>query len=73
MLRRRRALCFKQWKHGTTVYRKLVGRGAESRLAARVAMHAKRLWWVSTQAMTYKALPNTCFFTRLRLPRLAVP
>lgn len=69
--RRLRVLLLKHWKHGPTVYRNLVKREVPHAVAARVAMHAKRMAWLTHQPIIYIAMPPK-MFAHLRLPRLAV-
>jgi group II intron reverse transcriptase/maturase len=69
--RRLRGLLLKQWKHGPTVFRNLTRAGVSDNLAIRVAMHAKRIGWLTHQSFIYVAMPAK-LFALLQLPKLAV-
>lgn len=66
---RLRALQLKQWKRGTTVFRKLRALGVQPDVA-RLAARRTRSWWRTSREMLNTALP-TRYFDRLGLPRLA--
>ena len=68
--RRLRALQLKQWKRGTTVYRKLRARGVPSAVAAKVAMHSRRYARVTREPAVFVALPDA-IFDAMGVPRLA--
>ena len=67
--RRIRAIQFKQWRHGKTIYRELTAMGAKPKLAAAIAMSNRRCWHNSGK------LANTvltiAWADRLGVPRLA--
>lgn len=66
---RLRAMQLKQWKRGTTVFRKLRELGMPKDAAA-IAASRSRSWWRTSGAMLNGALPVS-HFDRLGLPRLA--
>jgi len=66
---RLRAIQLKQWKRGTTIYRKLLARGMPSSVAAQVARNAHR-WWRNSGMAINKAFPVR-YYDDLGLPRLA--
>ena len=66
---RLRAMQLKQWKRGTTVFRKLRELGMPEDAAA-IAARRSRSWWRTSGAMLNGALPVS-HFDRLGLPRLA--
>ncbi len=68
--RRLRAIQFKQWKRGSTVYRKLRARGVPERAARETAAHARRYWRMAAHSGLNTALSNQ-FFDELGVPRLA--
>jgi group II intron reverse transcriptase/maturase len=68
--RRLRAAQLKQWKRGSTVYRKLRARGVPPRTAREAAAHARRCWRMAAHSGMHTALP-TQYFDQLCLPRLA--
>jgi RNA-directed DNA polymerase len=65
---RLRALQLKQWRHGPTIYRELVARGAPWRLATQVAINAGRWWRHSATGLNFALPPR--YFDELGLPRL---
>ena len=70
-LRRRvRAVQLKQWKNGTTVYRKLRARGVCVRSARAAASHTHRWWKTAAHAALNEAMPMR-YFDALGMPRLA--
>jgi len=68
--RRLRQVQLKQWKRGTTVYRKLRARGAFERDAKGAATQARRWWKTSRHRALHTALP-TSYFDHMGVPRLA--
>ena len=68
--RRLRQVQLKQWKRGTTVYRKLRARGASERDAKGAATQARRWWKTSRHRALHTALP-TSYFDHMGVPRLA--
>jgi group II intron reverse transcriptase/maturase len=68
--RRLRAVQLKQWKRGSTVYRKLIARKVPERAAREAAAHARRYWRMAAHSGMNTALP-TKYFDALGLPRLA--
>ena len=68
--RRLRAVQLKQWKRGTTIYRKLRARKTPESVTRAVAAHAHRWWRMSAHGGLQTALP-TAYFDRLGVPRLA--
>ena len=67
---RLRAAQLKQWKRGTTVYRKLRARGATERYARAAAAHARRWWRTAAHGAVHTALPMR-FYDQVGIPRLA--
>lgn len=68
--RKLRILQLKQWKRGTTVYKRLRGRGFDSPLAAYIAAHCRKYARVSKLRAVFVALPDK-LFDDMGLPRLA--
>lgn len=68
--RRLIAVQLKQWKRGTTAYRKLRARGVPARPAAAAAAHVKSWWRMTTHGALNVAFPRD-YFNRLGVPRLA--
>ena len=68
--RRLRSVHLKQWKQGTTVFRKLCARGLSTRTAAEVAAHCRRWWKTAGHVGLHMALPIS-YFDRIGVPRLA--
>jgi RNA-directed DNA polymerase len=66
---RLRALHLKQWKRGTTTYRKLRARGLPDRAAKTVAANSHRIWFNSHKLIN-AAFPIR-YFDEMGLPRLA--
>ena len=66
---RLRMVQLKQWKRGTTVYRKLRARGVPERDAQGAATHARRWWKTSMHKALHIAMP-TSYFDRMGVPRL---
>ena len=66
---RLRQLQLKQWKRGTTVFRKLRRLGIPKELAAKAAANSQR-WWHTSAGPLQFALPNK-HFDKLGVPRLA--
>lgn len=66
---RLRAIQLKQWRRGTTIYRKLIARGTPHWLARQAAANSRR-WWRSSAKAINPALPNS-LFDELGVPRLA--
>ena len=68
---RLRAVQLRQWKRGTTVYRKLRARGVSDRNARAAAAHARGRWWrIAAHGALQTALP-TSYFDRLGVSGLA--
>lgn len=68
--RRLRAVQLKQWKRGTTIYRKLRARNTPESVTRAVAAHARRWWRIAAHGGLQTALP-TAYFDQLGVPRLA--
>lgn len=68
--RRLRMLQLKQWKRGTTVFRKLRARGVSERAAAMAARFARSWWRVAAHKAMHIAFP-TSYYDRVGVPRLA--
>ena len=66
---RLRAIQFKQWKRGTTMYRELPALGAKPDVARQVAANSRR-WW-SNSGMLLNAVLTLNWSDRLGLPRLS--
>ena len=66
--RRLRAVQLKQWKRGTTIYRKLRGLGASHEVAAQVAVAGRR-WWHCSRSNLHRVLTVT-HFDSIGIPRL---
>jgi RNA-directed DNA polymerase len=66
---RLRALQFKQWRRGRTVFRELRRLGADVELATRVAGRAGH-WW-RTSAMDLNLVLTNAYFDRLGVPRFS--
>jgi len=66
--RRLRAVQLKQWKRGTTIYRKLRGLGASHEVAAQVAVAGRR-WWHCSRSNLHRVLTVT-YFDSIGIPRL---
>jgi RNA-directed DNA polymerase len=66
---RLRALQFKHWRRGTTVYRELRALGASADLAAQVPGNARR-WW-RTSRLLLNWIMSIAYFDRLGVPRLS--
>ena len=66
---RLRAIQLKQWKHGTTMYRELLVRGAKPDVARQVAANSRR-WWRNS-GMLLNAVLTLNWSDRLGLPRLS--
>lgn len=66
--RRLRAVQLKQWKRGTTIYRKLRGLGASHEVAAQVAVAGRR-WWHCSRCNLHRVLTVT-YFDSIGIPRL---
>jgi RNA-directed DNA polymerase len=67
---RLRMLQLKQWKRGTTAYRRLVAMGVQATPAAHTAWCMPRWWHAAHSPGANLAMP-TAYFDRLGLPRLA--
>lgn len=65
---RLRALQLKQWRHGPTIYRELIARGAPWGLATQIARNARRWWRHSATGLNFALPPR--YFDELGLPRL---
>lgn len=68
--RRLRVLQLKQWKRGTTVFKRLRKKGIASAIAKRIAMLCRRYAYVSKLPAIFIALPDQ-LFDDIGLPRLA--
>jgi group II intron reverse transcriptase/maturase len=66
---RLRAIQLKQWKRGTTIYRKLLALGAKPNIARRVAANSRR-WWRNS-GMLLNAVLTLKWSDQLGLPRLS--
>jgi RNA-directed DNA polymerase len=66
--RQLRAVQLKQWKRGTTIYRKLRGLGASHEVAAQVAVAGRR-WWHCSRSNLHRVLTVT-HFDSIGIPRL---
>ncbi len=66
--RRLRAVQLKQWKRGTTIYRKLRGLGASHEVAAQVAVAGRR-WWHCSRSNLHRVL-TVEYFDSIGIPRL---
>lgn len=66
--RRLRALQFKQWRRGKTIYRELIGLGAPPWVAQSVAALSRR-WWRNSHSAGHYVL-TIAYFDRLGMPRL---
>jgi len=66
--RRLRAVQLKQWKRGTTIYRKLRGLGATHEVAAQVAVAGRR-WWHGSRSNLHRVL-TVAYFDSIGIPRL---
>ena len=67
---RLRAVQLKQWKCGTTAYRKLRGRGLSIRNARALASRMGHWWKASEKGLILPAFPPS-YFDRLGVPKLA--
>ena len=68
--RRLIAVQLKQWKRGSTAYRKLRARGLSERSASAAAAHI-RCWWRMTRHGAINTAFPAAYFTRLGVPKLA--
>ena len=68
MRHRMRAIQFKQWRIGTTMYRELLNLGAPVKVARLVAANSRRRWHNS--AMALNSVLTIAYFDRLGMPRL---
>ena len=68
--RRLVALQLKQWRRGTTAYRKLRARGVSEARAAMAAAHVKRWWRTAAHGAINVAFPAD-YFAKLGVPKLA--
>jgi hypothetical protein len=68
--RRLRVLQLKQWRRGTTVFKRLRKNGTASAVAKKIAMLGRRYAYVSKLPAIFIALPDQ-LFDRQGLPRLA--
>ena len=66
---RLRMLQLKQWKRGTTAYRRLITMGATGPAACHTAQHLRR-WWYAAHSPGANMAMSTAYFDRLGLPRL---
>lgn len=69
---RRRLRCYRlrQWKRGSTAYRRLRARGVPHREAAEAAAHLRRWWRMAGHPALHMAFPIR-FFDELGIPRFA--
>jgi RNA-directed DNA polymerase len=69
---RRRLRCYRlrQWKRGSTAYRRLRARGVPHREAAEAAAHLRRWWRIAAHPALHTAFPIR-FFDELGIPRFA--
>ncbi len=68
--RRLIAVQLKQWKRGSTAYRKLRARGVPERAARAAAAHVKSWWRTAAHGALNTAFPHD-YFSRKGVPRLA--
>ena len=68
--RRLRMLQLKQWKRGTTAFRKLCARGISRHMAARAARYTRRWWKTAAHQAMHIAFPIS-YYDRVGVPRLA--
>ncbi len=66
---RLRAIQFKHWKRGTTMYRALLKLGAPDAVAKQVAVNSRR-WWRNSDRLL-KSVLTIAYFDRLGVPRLS--
>jgi len=66
---RLRAVQFKRWRRGTTMYRELKALGASETDARQVAANSRR-WWRNSRLLPNRAMP-VAYFGRLGVPRLS--
>ena len=66
---RLRAVQFKRWRRGTTMYRELKALGASETDARQVAANSRR-WWRNSRFLLSRARP-VAYFDRLGVPRLS--
>lgn len=69
MRHRLRAIQLKQWKRGTTIYRKLQALGASAKVARMVAANSRR-WWRNSR-MALNSILAIAYFDALGMPRLS--
>ena len=69
MRHRLRAIHLKHWRHGSTIYRELIGLGAKPKVALLVAKNSRR-WWRNS-ALALNNVLTIAYFDRLGMPRLA--
>ena len=69
MRHRLRALQLKQWRHGRTIYRELLARGASNKLAAQIAKNGRR-WWHNS-ALGLNKILTVAYFDQLGMPKLS--
>ena len=68
MRHRMRAIHLKHWRHGSTIYRELIGLGAKPKVALLVAKNSRR-WWRNS-ALALNNVLTIAYFDRLGMPRL---
>ena len=68
--RRLRMVILKQWKQGSTVFRRLPARGISKRLAQEAAAHAKRWWCIAGHPALQTAFRNS-YFAEIGVPSLS--
>lgn len=66
---RLRAMQFKHWRRGTTMYRELRALGASEDDAGRVAANSRR-WWRNSALLLNRVMP-IAYFDRFGVPRLS--
>ena len=69
MRHRLRAIQFKQWRRGTTIYRELIALGPSTATAEKVAGNARR-WWRNSCLELNRVL-TSAYFDRLGMVRLS--
>ena len=69
MRHRLRAVQLKQWKRGSTIYRKLRALGASDKVAQMVAGNSRR-WWRNSR-MALNSILTIAYFDALGMPRLS--
>jgi RNA-directed DNA polymerase len=70
MRRRVRAIQYKHWKRGTTIYRELVALGAKPEIARRAAANSRR-WWHNSGDSALNSVLTLKWSEKLGIPRLS--